>query len=435
MLPRKDHIQQYPFRMFIYKIYRSTRMNVFYASKTYIPQCYRIVELCRNFHFQQKKISLPLSFVCFLSEKEVYTFGLGQFGQLGHGTFIFETQLPKVVETLKKHKIQCVACGENHTSVITDSGLLYTFGDGRHGKLGLGEENFTNQFVPTLCSNFVKFTVQSVACGGCHMLVFATPRPKESEVIMRDDLKENYLTFNPHEVGEISSASLQRTQSARLRRREREMSPEQIQGLIRTLPPLGDNIFNSSLPVTSKTVPPRLLKVRQPNSQSFNANHLCDSPVDSMPDGENRGKDLVKCFSAEDDTDCESKHNGFGDTTDVLNMTHAMSMNSGNKSLRFSPVQKRKEPSKDEESEEEEEKDNSVSEKKEIKTPAIRTDTTVNTMEQEKKTPVFDSRMEHETDNPNVVNGIRSLENDTANDSKATVGLLEKKKRSSCGVL
>jgi len=36
---------------------------------------------------------------------------------------------------------------------------MFTFGDGRHGKLGLGEESFTNQFDPTLCYNFLSFTV------------------------------------------------------------------------------------------------------------------------------------------------------------------------------------------------------------------------------------------------------------------------------------
>ena len=46
--------------------------------------------------------------------------------------------------------------------MVPDSGLLYTFGDGRHGKLGLGEENFTNQFKPTLCSRFLKYNVKAV---------------------------------------------------------------------------------------------------------------------------------------------------------------------------------------------------------------------------------------------------------------------------------
>lgn len=126
-----------------------------------------------------------------LSEDDVFTFGLGQFGQLGHGTFIFESRLPRPVEHFKKGRVCQVTCGENHTAVITgeqmlyftslinfllessiikrcccfsaDGGLLYTFGDGRHGKLGLGEENFTNQFKPTLCPRFLKYIVQAVS--------------------------------------------------------------------------------------------------------------------------------------------------------------------------------------------------------------------------------------------------------------------------------
>lgn len=49
------------------------------------------------------------------------------------------------------------------SSSSIDSGLLYTFGDGRHGKLGLGEENYTNQFSPTLCTRFLKYTVELVS--------------------------------------------------------------------------------------------------------------------------------------------------------------------------------------------------------------------------------------------------------------------------------
>lgn len=49
------------------------------------------------------------------------------------------------------------------SSSSTDSGLLYTFGDGRHGKLGLGEENFINRFIPTLCTRFLKYNVQLVS--------------------------------------------------------------------------------------------------------------------------------------------------------------------------------------------------------------------------------------------------------------------------------
>ncbi|CAG00876.1 unnamed protein product, partial [Tetraodon nigroviridis] len=106
--------------------------------------------------------AVDLAGFLWLSEDRLFTFGLGQFGQLGHGTFVFESRLPRLVEHFKKGRVRQVACGENHSAVITDGGLLYTFGDGRHGKLGLGDENFTNQFKPTLCSRFLKYGVQAV---------------------------------------------------------------------------------------------------------------------------------------------------------------------------------------------------------------------------------------------------------------------------------
>ncbi|KAM9320225.1 LOW QUALITY PROTEIN: X-linked retinitis pigmentosa GTPase regulator [Gastrophryne carolinensis] len=266
-----------------------------------------------------------------VTDKEVYTFGLGQFGQLGHGTSIFEMPAPKVIDALKPHRIRYVACGESHTAVITDKGLLYTFGDGRYGKLGLGEENFTNQFLPTLCRNFLKFNVQSVACGGCHMLVFAIPRTNESEAVI-DDLKENLLTINEDLERSIT---LQRSPSARMRRREKKYSPDQIRSLTRTLPPLSGNLLESSLPVPSNTIPPSLLKIRQESTES-SANEL---PTVSKSDGKSQ-KDLVKSFSTDDETDGASQKS-FGGTTDILNMTHVVRTKQGNST--FSPVQKRKE--------------------------------------------------------------------------------------------
>uniref|UniRef100_A0A8C5X7T2 X-linked retinitis pigmentosa GTPase regulator n=1 Tax=Malurus cyaneus samueli TaxID=2593467 RepID=A0A8C5X7T2_9PASS len=58
-----------------------------------------------------------------LTETDVYTFGLGQYGQLGHGTFVFESSVPKSVKHLKRHKICNIASGENHTAVIAGMGF------------------------------------------------------------------------------------------------------------------------------------------------------------------------------------------------------------------------------------------------------------------------------------------------------------------------
>ncbi|KAF4109172.1 hypothetical protein G5714_010245 [Onychostoma macrolepis] len=127
-----------------------------------------------------------------LTEGELYSFGRGEFGQLGLGTLMFLADTPVAVGYFRKGRVTHVTCGENHSALITDSGLLYTFGDGRHGMLGLGDENFTNQFSPTVCQRFFDYTVMTVACGSSHMLVFARPRQQESEEFCLEDEDVTY---------------------------------------------------------------------------------------------------------------------------------------------------------------------------------------------------------------------------------------------------
>ncbi|XP_061844588.1 X-linked retinitis pigmentosa GTPase regulator isoform X1 [Colius striatus] len=270
-----------------------------------------------------------------LTETDVYTFGLGQYGQLGHGTYIFETSVPKSVKHLKKHKICNVTCGENHTAVIAENGLMFTFGNGRHGKLGLGEQSCTNQFDPTLCCNFLQFTVLSVACGGCHMLVFAAPRPKGSEEVLLEDLCENHLTSTISKISGYSLTNTLKLTSARMRRRER--SPEQFMQMAQTLPPLGEGFLRSSLPVTSNTSPLRFAATSLPKAEPLKDR---DHEKEKNYQNDKYGED-----SAED-SDNENIDRNLGDRTDVLNMTHAMVFNPSDQSLTFSPLQKQKKNNK-----------------------------------------------------------------------------------------
>ncbi|NXR37137.1 RPGR regulator, partial [Zosterops hypoxanthus] len=294
-----------------------------------------------------------------LTETDVYTFGLGQYGQLGHGTLVFESSVPKSVKHLKRHKIRNISCGENHSAVIAENGLMFTFGDGRHGKLGFGEESFTNLFDPTLCYNFLKFTVLLVACGGCHMLVFAAPRPKGSEVIL-EDLYEPRLTATLPKMSEdFVLANTLQLSAARMRRRERERSPEQFVRMARTLPPMGKSFLRSSLPVTSNTSPFWFSATSHPKSESVrDGGHEKEN---------NHQKDKPDEVSSEQDSDTENIDRNLGDTTDILNMTHAMKLNPGDWSLQLSPLQKQKEQnlSGDEEIDDDDEEEDETEEEEE----------------------------------------------------------------------
>nr|XP_061802659.1 X-linked retinitis pigmentosa GTPase regulator-like [Nerophis lumbriciformis] len=266
-----------------------------------------------------------------VTENGVYAFGLGQFGQLGLGTFIFESRLPRLIEHFKKDRVRQVACGENHSAVITDSGLLYTFGDGRHGKLGLSEENFTNQFKPTLCPRFIKCQVQEVFCGGCHMVVLALPRSAKSGVALLEDcdVTEDYLEKPYVELlGDVGDTS----NPARVRRREREKSPEVFGDVSCTLQTTTSGYLQPSTPVSSHNTLPSLSSSELTHRKVLHSAHRHGNNEAST----DQADDVVESLS---DTDSVK---GLGETTDLLNMTHVMKMDPNDKTLMLSPVHKKK---------------------------------------------------------------------------------------------
>ncbi|XP_057393746.1 X-linked retinitis pigmentosa GTPase regulator isoform X5 [Balaenoptera acutorostrata] len=269
------------------------------------------------------------------TEGELYTFGEPEYGKLGlPGKLLINHKVPQLVPGIPQKVIQ-VACGGGHTVVLTDLGLMYTFGDDRRGKLGLGLESFANQFVPTLCSNFLKFIVQLVACGGCHMLVFATPRLDVAEDVELDEINDCCLpSATSLPISDLTSGNvLQRSLSARVRRREREKSSDSIQ-TTGTLPPIAGTLVPPvcssphSVPFCMPTT--NLLEKMMPDKEG----PMPPMEPDYFQHKITKGKETDN-FSAEDSE-------SLGETTDVLNMTHMMSLNSNEKLLKLSPIQKQK---------------------------------------------------------------------------------------------
>eukprot|EP00191_Tetraselmis_sp_GSL018_P006490 CAMPEP_0177607112 /NCGR_PEP_ID=MMETSP0419_2-20121207/17728_1 /TAXON_ID=582737 /ORGANISM="Tetraselmis sp., Strain GSL018" /LENGTH=184 /DNA_ID=CAMNT_0019101641 /DNA_START=193 /DNA_END=745 /DNA_ORIENTATION=- len=63
------------------------------------------------------------------------TWGNADFGRLGHGA-IESQMLPRVVEVLKEENIVQVSSGGAHTAAVAADGSLYTFGLNDFGQLG-----------------------------------------------------------------------------------------------------------------------------------------------------------------------------------------------------------------------------------------------------------------------------------------------------------
>ncbi len=70
---------------------------------------------------------------------QVYTWGRGAFGRLGHGDREDQPR-PRIVEALREKRIIQIACGhgDGHTLALAGDGAVYSFGDADHGKLGRG---------------------------------------------------------------------------------------------------------------------------------------------------------------------------------------------------------------------------------------------------------------------------------------------------------
>ncbi|OQS02913.1 regulator of chromosome condensation (RCC1) [Thraustotheca clavata] len=152
---------------------------------------------------------------------ELYTWGSGEDGRLGHGD-IRDRAIPRKVMSLLSHRVTQASCGGAHTAVVTADHKLFTFGRGKNGRLGLGPEvtfkmtpepvsgeewtsvycgwNFTvgltingkvfcwgkqgegqcglgyanqDQYIPVLVQALIPYQIVQVACGYTHTLALS----------------------------------------------------------------------------------------------------------------------------------------------------------------------------------------------------------------------------------------------------------------------
>ena len=110
--------------------------------------------------------------VALSAEGQVYTWGWGFFGQLGHNDLVNQL-VPRQVEPgrLGGEKVVFEAAGEDHTAAVTGGGRLYTWGTGVAGQLGHGDERNRRTPGPVGAGAFRGAAVVMAACGGEHTLV------------------------------------------------------------------------------------------------------------------------------------------------------------------------------------------------------------------------------------------------------------------------
>ncbi|XP_016124312.1 E3 ubiquitin-protein ligase HERC2-like [Sinocyclocheilus grahami] len=93
---------------------------------------------------------------------KVFSWGEGDDGKLGHFSRM-NCDKPRLIEALKTKRIRDIACGSSHSAAITSSGELYSWGLGEYGRLGHGDN--TTQLRPKLVKVLLGHRVVQVACG------------------------------------------------------------------------------------------------------------------------------------------------------------------------------------------------------------------------------------------------------------------------------
>ncbi|KAK3223124.1 hypothetical protein Dsin_010149 [Dipteronia sinensis] len=103
----------------------------------------------------------------------VFSWGRGNSGQLGHGdnnnNMLNSCCYPKPITFFDHHSLTHVSAGWSHSAFVSDSGCLYTCGDGSFGQLGHGD--YRSHCSPVKVEYFINKNVEQIECGMRHSLV------------------------------------------------------------------------------------------------------------------------------------------------------------------------------------------------------------------------------------------------------------------------
>ncbi|KAE9605024.1 putative regulator of chromosome condensation 1/beta-lactamase-inhibitor protein II [Lupinus albus] len=124
------------------------------------------------------EVSCGASHMVALSEAGLLqAWGYNEYGQLGRGVTCDGLQGARIISSYAKFldeapepvKITKVSCGENHTAAVSDKGEVYTWGLGNMGQLGHSSLQYGDkELLPRRVVSLDGIIIKDVACGGVH---------------------------------------------------------------------------------------------------------------------------------------------------------------------------------------------------------------------------------------------------------------------------
>eukprot|EP00620_Florenciella_sp_RCC1587_P024506 CAMPEP_0182558804 /NCGR_PEP_ID=MMETSP1324-20130603/2163_1 /TAXON_ID=236786 /ORGANISM="Florenciella sp., Strain RCC1587" /LENGTH=362 /DNA_ID=CAMNT_0024770999 /DNA_START=11 /DNA_END=1096 /DNA_ORIENTATION=- len=117
-------------------------------------------------------VAIGWDHICALTaDCQVFTWGVGTFGQLGHGDKA-DRHEPCVVAELAATRVSTVACGWSYTACVTGDGEVFTWGAAASGQLGHHDK--VRRTTPAKIESLGEFgPLKAVSCGENHTAVLS----------------------------------------------------------------------------------------------------------------------------------------------------------------------------------------------------------------------------------------------------------------------
>jgi len=122
--------------------------------------------------YRIRSVSASQHCLAVTEEGEVMSWGSATHGKCGHGwSWATSISLPRKIQSLKGHRVRNASAGAGHSLVVSEEGVVFSFGRGDDGQLGQG--TYEDKHTPTPVDALRSVHVTAVAAGETDSLALA----------------------------------------------------------------------------------------------------------------------------------------------------------------------------------------------------------------------------------------------------------------------